>query len=65
MSQMVLARCVSCHPTNGVRALRETQNTDPNHWLGLIFSLPATTLLTEHLIRQEPDLQKNLTTNLG
>jgi len=41
------ARCPSCHPTNSVKALQETQSTDPNQWPGLILSSSTTGLLTE------------------
>jgi len=39
--------CPSCHPTIGVKALKGTQSTDPNHWPGLIFFSSTTGLLAE------------------
>ena len=37
----------SCHPTNSVRALKETQSVDCSHWPGLILSSYTTRLLKE------------------
>jgi len=37
----------SCHPTNSVKALKETQSTGPNQWPGLILSSFSTRLLTQ------------------
>jgi len=37
----VPARCPSCHPTNNVKALKETHSTEIHQWPGLIFSLSA------------------------
>jgi len=34
------AGCPSRHPTNSVKALKETQSSDPNQWPGLILGLP-------------------------
>jgi len=41
------ARCPSCHPTRSVRALKGTQNTNPNQWPGLILTSSTTGLLTD------------------
>jgi len=48
VAQMFLwAACPSCHPTNSVKAPKETQSTVPNQWSGLIFSSSTTQLVTD------------------
>ena len=37
--------CPSCHPAVSVKALKGTQDTDPNQWPGLILSSSTTGLL--------------------
>ena len=39
--------CPSCHPTSSVKALKETQSTDPNQWPGLVLSSSTTEFLKE------------------
>jgi len=41
------ARCPSCHPTTGVKALKGTQSTNPNKWPGFILSSSTIRFLTE------------------
>jgi len=43
-------RCPSCHPTNSVKALKETQSSDPNQRLGVILSSTSTGLLRERVL---------------
>jgi len=49
MDSLLWARCPSRHPTNSVKAPKETQSTDTNQWPGLILSSSATRLLTERV----------------
>ena len=42
----VLAGCPSCHPTLNVKAVKETQNTNPNQWSILFLCLFNARLLT-------------------
>jgi len=42
------ARYPSCHPTNSIKALNETQNTDPNNCLMILVQLRP--LFTQHQI---------------
>jgi len=37
-----VAGCPSRHPTNSVKALKETQSTNPNQWPGIILSSATT-----------------------
>ena len=34
------AGCPSCHPSSSVKALKETQSTDPSQWPGLFYQTP-------------------------
>jgi len=43
----IQARCPSCHPSSRVKALKETQSTDPNQWHSFILSLFTAWLVTE------------------
>jgi len=41
---------LSCHPTNSVKALKETQSSDLNQWSGLVLSSSTTRLLKEEVL---------------
>ena len=41
---LLRARCPSCYPAVGVKALKETVSIDPNQWRGLILSSSTTRL---------------------
>jgi len=41
------AACPSSHQTTSIKALKETQSTNPNQWPGLILSSSTTGLLME------------------
>jgi len=43
----IQARCPSCHPSSRVKALKETQSTEPNQWHSFILSLFTAWLLAE------------------
>jgi len=43
-------RCLSYHPTNNVKALKETRSTDPNHCTSLILLTLSTTTVTTLLM---------------
>jgi len=44
------ARCLSCHPTNSVKAQKEMHGTNPTQWHDLILSSPITGLLTAEAV---------------